>query len=96
MDLFTTFIEIAFAVLMVCVAIYVYITNGIIKEQDKKIAKLRTDNFRLQAALRGKRYVKNVEYFDEELHNPQAKIIEIYDNRIAPENVPDFEFLRRE
>ena len=81
MDLFTTFIEIAFAVLMVCVAIYVYITNGIIKDQDKKIAKLRTDNFRLQAKLRNKSNVR---------------IVEIHDNRIAPENVPDFDFSRRE
>ena len=90
MDFLFTFALGSVVILTACIIAYRYYTNSIIKDQEKEIARLRTENFRLQAALRGKRYVKNVEYVDEELHNPQAKIIEIHDNRIDPENVPDF------
>ncbi len=90
MDFIYIFALISLAALIISLIGYIHNTNGVIRIQEKQIAKLRTENFRLQAALRGKRYVKNIEYVDEELHNPQAKIIEIHDNRIAPENVPDF------
>lgn len=69
---------------------YTITTNSIIKDQEKQIAKLRTDNFRLQAAMRGRHFVKNVEYHDEQHAAPKAQVIEIHDNRIDPENIPEF------
>lgn len=65
-------------VLIACVYAYAHITNNIIKEQDKQIARLNTEVFRLQAKLhratRGK----------------APKVIEIHDRTVDPENVPDF------
>lgn len=65
-------------VLIACVYAYAHITNNIIKDQDKQIARLNTEIFRLQAKLhratRGK----------------TPKVIEINDKTVDPENVPDF------
>ena len=47
-------------------------TETIIKEQEKEIAALRTENKRLQAALRGQRYVRNVVVSDRPAGCPQA------------------------
>ena len=64
--------------LIACVYAYAHITNNIIKDQEKRIAKLNTENIRLQATLRKASCTK------------QPQIIEIHDDRIAPENIPDF------
>lgn len=65
-------------VLIACVYAYAHITNNIIREQDKQIAKLRTENFRLLAKLHRANFRK------------ASKVIEIHDSTIDPENVPDF------
>lgn len=65
-------------ILIACIIGYIRVTNGIIKDQEKRIAKLNTENIRLQAALRKASCTK------------QPQIIEIHDNTISPENVPGF------
>jgi hypothetical protein len=65
-------------VLIACVYAYAHITNGIIKDQDKQIARLNTEVFRLQAKLhRANR-------------RETPKVIDIRDKTVDPENVPDF------
>lgn len=65
-------------VLIACVCAYAHITNGIIKDQDKQIARLNTEVFRLQAKLHRANRRKAPE------------VIEIHDKTVDPENVPDF------
>ena len=54
---------------------YAVMTNSIIRDQGKEIAKLRTENFRLEAKLKNKSNVR---------------VVEIHDHRIDEENVPVF------
>ena len=63
------------AVLIVSLIGYIYTTNDIIRAQNKEIAKLRTENFRLQAALKNRSNVR---------------IVEIHDDRIDSENISEF------
>lgn len=49
-----------------------FYTDTIIDEQEKEIAALRQENRRLQAALRGKRYVSKLVVSDMPAENPQA------------------------
>ena len=51
-------------------------TSRIIKDQEKEIAKLRTSNMRLQAALRGRKYVGKVKLSGKPTNAPQA-VVEI-------------------
>ena len=68
--------------LIVAIIAYVIVTNRIIKDQDKQIAKLNTEVFRLQAKLHRATCRKAPEVIPE--------VIEIHDRTIDPENVPDF------
>ena len=68
-------IFVTLAVLIAAFIGYSVTTGSIIRDQEKQIAKLRTENHRLQAALRGKEY---------------TKIIEIRDTRIDEQNIPEF------
>ena len=54
---------------------HVITTNDVIKIQEKQIARLRTENFRLKAALNKK---------------DEIRTIEIHDHRISEDNIPDF------
>lgn len=54
---------------------YSVTTSSIIRDQEKQIAKLRTDNFRLQAALQRRQKVQ---------------VVEIHDSRIDEQNIPEF------
>lgn len=49
-----------------------FYTDTIIDEQEKEIAALRNENRRLQAALRGKRYVQNLVVSDIPADRTQA------------------------
>ena len=64
---------ICFALLAVSFIGYKVMTDSIIKDQEKEIAKLRTENFRLQAKLKNRSNVR---------------VVEIHDNRISEENIP--------
>lgn len=82
MDFVFTFALITLVILIASFIAYRYYTNSIIKDQERQIAKLRTENFRLQAKLAGKQRIQRIE------SGPQ--IIEIHDDRIYPENIPTF------
>lgn len=73
MDFLFIFAIITLVVLIACIIAYSYYTNSIIKDQEKQIAKLKTENFRLKAKLRNK-----------------VRVVEIHDDRIDPENIPEF------
>ena len=68
-------IFVTLAVLIAAFIGYTYTTNSIIRDQEKEIAKLRTENYRLQAAL----------------HNRQrVQVVEIHDHSIDEQNIPEF------
>lgn len=75
MEFIKVFACVMLVVLICCIVGYVYITNRTINDLQKKIAKLRTENFRLQAKHRTD---KNVQ------------VIEIHDHSIDPDNMPEF------
>ena len=68
-------ILVLFSLVIVAFIGYKITTDSIIRDQEKQIAKLRTETFRLQAKLRNR---------------PNVKTIEIYDHSIEPENIPTF------
>ena len=78
MDFVFTFALVSLVILIACIFAYRYYTNSIIKDQEKEIARLNTEIFRLQAKLHRANF-RNA-----------SKVIEIHDDRIDPENVPDF------
>ena len=75
MEFIKVFACVMLVALICCIVGYVYITNRTINDLQKKIVKLRTENFRLQA-----KYItdKNVQ------------VVEIYDHNIDPDNIPEF------
>ena len=75
MDLLMTLAAIFFVLLIASFTGYAYMTNSIIRDQEKEIAKLRTETFRLQAKLKNKSNVR---------------VVEIHDHRINEENIPTF------
>ena len=75
MDYFFIFGIIGFSCLILSFIGYSATTNKIIKDQERDIAKLETENKRLKSALRGKRYVKDAVYLDYPITNPKAQII---------------------
>ena len=80
MDFVFTFALVSLVILIACIIAYSYYTNSIIKDQEKQIAKLHTEVFRLQAkADRNKK------------RKPAPQVIEIHDDRVDPNNVPNFE-----
>lgn len=78
MDVIVTVMEVLFVILIACVIAYTHKTNSIIKDQEKQIARQRTEIFRLQAKLHRATCRKAPE------------VIEIHDSTVDPENVPDF------
>lgn len=82
MDFVFTFALVSLVILIACIITYRYYTNSIIKDQERQIAELRTENFRLQAKLAGRQRFQRIE------SGPQ--VIEIHDDRIDPENIPTF------
>lgn len=79
MNAFEIFAIAMLFVLIACVYAYTHITNNIIREQDKQIAKLNTEVFRLQAKLH------------KATRRKAPEVIEIHDKTVDPENVPDFD-----
>lgn len=79
MDFVFTFASTALVFLIATIIAYVHNSNSIIRKQEKQIARQQTEIFRLQAKV--DRYVKR---------RPSPQVIEIHDDRIDPENVPDF------
>ena len=78
MDFIFTFAVVSLVVLIACLIAYAHNTNSIIRIQEKQIAKLRTDNMRLQAALHRAQRTK------------VTQVVEIHDSRIDPDNIPEF------
>jgi hypothetical protein len=75
MDYFLLFGLIGFACIILGVLGYTITTNKIIKDQEREIEILTTDNERLRSALRGARYVKKIVYGDYKINNPEpAKV----------------------
>lgn len=78
MDFIYIFALISLVALIISLIGYIHNTNGVIRIQEKQIAKLRTENFRLQAKLHRANFRK------------ASEVIEIHDSTVDPENVPDF------
>ena len=78
MEYIMTFAVICLVVLVLSIIAYTYTTNRIIKDQDKEIMKLNTDNYRLRTELHKANKSK------------KTQVIEIHDSRIAEENIPTF------
>ena len=72
---------VALCILAVCISTYTAYTNKIIKEQEREIAQLETENKRLRSALRGAKYVDNLKLSNEPVEpsitftvvNPEGK-----------------------
>ena len=82
MNGYTVFMAVCFTLLMIFVAAYTMITNRIIKDQDKEIARL---NKELRKA--GKLIC---EYSRKKVYKPAPQIVEIHDHRIDEKNIPIF------
>lgn len=75
MDTFLLFGLIGFGCLILGVLGLTATTNKIIKEQEREIARLKTENKRLKSALRGAKYVNKIVLSDKPLdYPPTAKI----------------------
>lgn len=78
MDTFLLFGLVGFSLAIIGVFGYTAYTNKIIREQEKEIARLTTDNMRLAAALRGGKYIKRITVYDRPINNPKAAVIPDY------------------
>ena len=76
MDFIFTFAVVSLVVLIACIIAYIHNSNRIIRIQEKQLARLQTDNFRLRSELDKK---------------DMTRTIEIHDHRISEDNIPDFE-----
>lgn len=75
MDTFLLFGLVGFACCILGVLGLTATTNKIIKEQEREIARLKTENKRLKSALRGAKYVSKIVLSDKPLdYPPTAKI----------------------
>lgn len=83
MDFVFTFALVSLVILIACIIAYRYYTNSIIKDQEKQIARQRTEIFRLQAEI-------NKLHANADKEEPASQIIRIYDSRIDPENIPNY------
>ena len=67
--------------LAIFVLAYKVVTDNIIKDQERELARLRTENKRLRSALRGAKYVDNLKLSNEPVEpsvtfhivNPEGK-----------------------
>lgn len=78
MNVIVTVMEVLFLIIVACVIVFTHKTNSIIKDQEKQIARQRTEIFRLQAKLHKANFRK------------ASEVIDIHDRSVDPENVPDF------
>lgn len=75
MENLLTFALIVVCFLVVAIIAYALVTNKIIKDQERDIEILKTDNERLRSYIRGARYVKKIVYGDCKINNPDpAKV----------------------
>ena len=72
MENLLTFALIVVLFLVAAVIAYTFITNKIIKDQDREIEILKKDNERLRSALRGAKYVKNLKLSNEPIESPSV------------------------
>ena len=77
MDYFLLFGIIGFSCLILGFIGYKLTTDKIIKDKDKEIAKLTTENKRLKSALRGAKYVNKIVLSDKPLDYPPTAKIEL-------------------
>ena len=77
MDYFLLFGLIGFGCLILGFIGYSVTTNKIIKDQEREIEILKTDNERLRSALRGARYVKKLVLQDYKISNPEPAKVKI-------------------
>ena len=71
-----------FAIAILVILAFVFVlytdtTNKIIKDQEKEIGKLTTENMRLRSALRGAKNVEMLEYNGEPCQKPAAVVKKI-------------------
>lgn len=83
MNVIVTIMEVLFVILIACVIVYTHKTNSIIKDQEKQIARQNTEIFRLQAKI-------NKLHAKADKEEPASQIIRIYDSRIDPDNIPNY------
>ena len=62
------------ACLIFCFVCYSVTTKQLIRDQEKEIAKLSTENRRLKSALAGARYVEHLVISKEPASNPKATV----------------------
>ena len=75
MENLLTFALIVVCFLVAAVIAYTFVTNKIIKDQEREIEILKTDNERLRSAIRGAKYIQKVYFSDKEIdYPPTAKI----------------------
>lgn len=65
MENLLTFALIVVLFLVAAVIAYTVVTNKIIKDQEREIEILKTDNERLRSAIRGAKYVHNLKLSNE-------------------------------
>lgn len=78
MDFIFTLAVVSLVGLIFCIVVYAHINNSIIRDQEKQVARLRTENMRLKAALH------------KAQRRQATQVIEIHDGRIDPDNIPEF------
>ena len=77
MDTFLLFGLIGFGCLILGILGYTTITNKIIKDQEREIAALTTENKRLKSALRGVKSVSKIVLSDKPLDYPPTDKIKL-------------------
>ena len=68
---------IVIGMLAVVFTAYSRITDGIIKDQQREIARLRRDNVRLSSAVRGSRLVQDIKVYSQPIEKPQKPNLRI-------------------
>ena len=77
MDWFLIISLVAIGALFVGFAGYSTMTDKIIRDQEREIARYRTENIRLKAALRGRKYIKDIKLSKVVLDNPPPATVEL-------------------
>ena len=72
MDVLMICIFACWGLMVFCFICYSVTTKNIIRDQEKEIATLKTHNRRLQAALRGSRFVTTIVTSKDPVKNPKA------------------------
>ena len=72
--------------LIICFLAYKYYTEAIIKDQERELARLKTENKRLYTALRGAKYVSKLVVSKNTIDYPATAKIELRERN----NVEDY------